>query len=215
MKNRFESERRFIERLVEVAPFANQAEAARAARALLQVLGGLLTQDERVALARELPAELVRLLAIGLPQPNVDWTEFHRRVAQVEGVPLALAIEHSEVVCRALCEALAPSTRQHLQTTLPKLAGLFELPTDIERPLSEAHRSSSAPNDLAEGRPGGASPIATSDLRSLAHRHSVARSDDPHADTKLSSARGLRQEQGEHTLAAGRPGSRRPISGSR
>lgn len=215
MKNPFESERRFIERLVDVAPFANQAEAARATRALLQVLGGLLTQDERIALARELPAELVRLLAVGVPQPDVDWTEFHRRVAQAEGVPLALALEHSEVVCRTLCEALAPSTRWRLQRILPKLAGLFELPADVEPPLGESHRSSAAPHDLAEGRPGGSSPIASSDLRPLAHRHSIARSDDPHADTKLSSARGLRQEQGEHTLAAGRPGSRRPISGSR
>jgi uncharacterized protein (DUF2267 family) len=42
----------------------------------------------------------------------------------------------------------------------------------------------------------------------------VARSDDPHAETKLSSARGLRQEQHEHTLATGRPGSNRPLSKS-
>jgi len=63
-------------------------------------------------------------------------------------------------------------------------------------------------------RPGSAMPLASADPRYLAHRHSVARSVDPHAETKLSSAHGLRQEQDEHTLALGRPGSERPISSS-
>lgn len=215
MQGRLESERQFLGRLLDAAPFENQAEAARAARSLLQVLGGLLTQDERAALARELPVELVKLLAIGLPQPRLDWREFHRRVAELAGVPLGLAIERSEVVCRVLCETLAPSTRLHLQKLLPELASLFELPEEVASPLGESHRSRAAPNDLAEGRPGGSSPLATADLRSLAHRQSVARSDDPHGNTKLSSAPGLRQEQDGHTLAEGRPGSRRPISSSR
>lgn len=215
MRSRFESEREFIGRLLDVAPFANQAEAARAARASLQVLGGLLTQDERAALARELPIELVKLLAIGLPQPRLDWRQFHRRVAELAGVPLGLAIEQSEVVCRILCESLAPATRRHLQKLLPELAALFEPAEQVEPPLGQSHRSSEAPNDLAEGRPGGSSPIATADPRSLAHRQSVARSDDPHGETKLSGARGLRQEQDARSLADGRPGSRRPISSSR
>lgn len=215
MQSRFESERQFIGRLLDAAPFDSQAEAVRAARALLQVLGGLLTQDERAALARELPVELVKLLAIGLPQPRLDWREFHRRVAELAGVSLGRAIEQSEVVCRVLCETLAPSTRLHLQKLLPELANLFELAEEVAPPLGEPHRSSAAPNDLAEGRPGGSSPVATADVRSLAHRQSVARSDDPHGDTKLSSAPGLRQEQGGRTLADGRSGSQRPISSSR
>jgi hypothetical protein len=102
-----------------------------------------------------------------------------------------------------------------VQRCLPELAPLFELPEPVEAPRVQAQRSSAAPNDLAEGRPGGSQPLASGDPRYLAHRHSVARSDDPHGDTKLSSAHGLRQEQTEHTLALGRPGSSRPISGSR
>ncbi|HLM72216.1 MAG TPA: hypothetical protein VK459_05985 [Polyangiaceae bacterium] len=45
-----------------------------------------------------------------------------------------------------------------------------------------------------------------------AHTHSVARSDNPHEDTKLSSSRGLTQERLEDTLAEGKPGSDKPIS---
>jgi hypothetical protein len=46
-----------------------------------------------------------------------------------------------------------------------------------------------------------------------AHADSVARSDAPHEDTKLSSARGTTQERLHETLAEGRPGPRRPIHG--
>ena len=45
-----------------------------------------------------------------------------------------------------------------------------------------------------------------------AHAESVARSDDPHADTRLSSSQGMTQERRGETLAEGRPGSDRPVS---
>jgi hypothetical protein len=41
---------------------------------------------------------------------------------------------------------------------------------------------------------------------------SVVKNDNPHGDTKLSSAHGTTQEREHETLAEGRPGSRRPIS---
>jgi len=96
----------------------------------------------------------------------------------------------------AVSQGLAPGTvsaytadaRAFIAHRLPEIAELFELPEPTEAPLHP---------DL------------------LAHRHSVARSDDPHADSKLSSARGLRQEREQRTLASGRPGSRRPLSGGR
>jgi uncharacterized protein (DUF2267 family) len=209
------SEQRLLGRLQELGPFADESEARRALLAVVEVIGSLLTSDERGVVARELPTELANTVSNALTHPSGDWHEFNRRVARAEGVRLGQAIEHAEVVCRALSEALSHSTRSRLQKALPTLADLFELPEESEKPLTEAHRSSAAPNDLAEGRPGGSLPIATADPRYLAHRHSVARSDDPHGDNKLSSAQGLRQEQDEHTLASGRPGSRRPISGSR
>lgn len=41
---------------------------------------------------------------------------------------------------------------------------------------------------------------------------SVAKSENPHADTKLSSSHGLTQEREHDTLAEGRPGSKHPLS---
>jgi uncharacterized protein (DUF2267 family) len=213
--NRFTSAQQLIGRIQELGPFEDANDARRALTAALEVLGGVLTADERALVASELPAELAGVLSTAVPHPSADWHEFNRRVAHAEGVRLGRAIEHAEVVCRALSEALVPSTRRRLQQALPQLSRFFELPEDVVPPSHEPHRSSEAPNDLAEGRPGGSLPLASADPRYLAHRHSIARSDDPHGDTKLSSAHGLRQEQDQHTLATGRPGSSRPISGSR
>jgi hypothetical protein len=45
-----------------------------------------------------------------------------------------------------------------------------------------------------------------------AHAHSVARSENPHADTKLSSSPGLTQERLGDSLAEARPGPAHPVS---
>jgi hypothetical protein len=64
---------------------------------------------------------------------------------------------------------------------------------------------------LAEGRPGSHHPLSEA-RPERAHSHSVVRADNPHGDTKLSSAVGFTQEREQETLAAGHPGSDRPLS---
>jgi hypothetical protein len=115
------------------------------------------------------------------------------------------------MVCRALGEVLSPTAHARLHHAVPEIAALFEVGSE---PGVSPHAPllGEAPNDLAEGRPGGSRPLATANPADLAHRHSIARSDDPHAETKLSSACGLTQEREERSLATGRPGSRRPLS---
>jgi hypothetical protein len=61
---------------------------------------------------------------------------------------------------------------------------------------------------LSEGKPGSRHPLSEARL-DRAQSNSVARADEPHADTKLSSARGLTQERLHETLAVGRPGPKR------
>jgi hypothetical protein len=95
---------------------------------------------------------------------------------------------------------------------VPELACLYEPRDSFEGEAFAGQLPAGAPGDLAEGRPGARNSLASGDPALLAHRHSVARSDDPHGDSKLSSARGLTQERDEDTLASGRPGSRRPLS---
>jgi hypothetical protein len=105
-----------------------------------------------------------------------------------------------------------------LQRHLPQLAFLFELRETTPEPESpDQVRPSERPdnrwdNTLASGRPGSRHPI--SDARpNRAHAHSVARSDNPHGDTKLSSSHGFTQERENETLADGRPGPKRTLSG--
>jgi hypothetical protein len=76
------------------------------------------------------------------------------------------------------------------------------------RPVPDRRRDT-----LAEGRPGSHRPLSEGPGRG-AQRGSIAE-DNPHADTKLSSASGARQEHRRDTLAEGRPGARIPLSTGR
>jgi hypothetical protein len=67
---------------------------------------------------------------------------------------------------------------------------------------------------LATGRPGSRHPVSEAH-EDRAHTESIARSDDPHGDTKLSSSRGLTQERLRETLAEGRPGPEHPVSNTK
>jgi uncharacterized protein (DUF2267 family) len=203
-----------LRRLRELGPFGEDAEVMRALRATLEALGGLLTPDEREFLAGALPPHSAQILRGSTSTPQGNLHDFLHRVAVREGVRLGLAVEHAEIVCRALGETLSPTSLARLRHALPDLAPLFEPAAEMEPPLVQSEPAPDALNDLAEGRSGGSHPLASADPLTLAHRHSVARSDDPHAETKLSSTCGLTQEREARTLATGRPGSSRPISKS-
>jgi hypothetical protein len=67
---------------------------------------------------------------------------------------------------------------------------------------------------LAEGRPGSRHPL--SEARSdRSQSESVVATENPHADTKLSSAHGLTQEREGESLATGHSGSDRPLDEGR
>jgi uncharacterized protein (DUF2267 family) len=203
-----------LRRLRELGPFAEDAEALRALRATLETLASHLTPTEREFLADALPPHSAQIVREASSAAQGSLNDFFRRVAAHEGVRLGLAVEHAEIVCRALGQTLTHAVLARLGHALPDLAPLFEPTTEPAPQLAQSEPAPDVPSDLAEGRPGGTHPLATADPLVLAHRHSVARSDDPHAETKLSSACGLTQEREARTLATGRPGSKRPISGS-
>jgi len=203
-----------LRRLRELGPFSDDAEALRALRATLETLGGLLTRAEREFFADALPPHSAQIVRGAQATAQGNLHDFLRRVAAREGVRLSLAVEHAEIVCSALGETLTRSALARFRHALPELAPLFEPAPEFEPPSLPSEPGLGLPTDLAEGRPGGTHPLATADPRVLAHRHSVARSDDPHAETKLSNACGLSQEREARSLATGRPGSVRPISKS-
>lgn len=204
-----------LERLRSTGLFPNDRDADGALRATLAALAGLLTSDERRVLARALPPELQPPDTAFERAPSASRATFFGLVAAHEGVRAGVATEQAEVVCRVLGAGFSGETHAHLAHALPELAPLFEPaePTATDSVLpAVSSRTPGSPHDLAEGREGGSHPVSSADPRRLAHRHSVARSDEPHADTKLSSARGITQEREEHSLATGEPGSQRPLS---
>jgi hypothetical protein len=96
---------------------------------------------------------------------------------------------------------------------LPKPIGDQLVPQDFPEPPPHAQAVHASPlSTLAHGRPGSLHPIAEAAPAS-GHAHSIARNDDPHGDTKLSSSTGLTQERLRESLATGRPpGPERSVS---
>lgn len=205
--------------LVEArGPFQSHGQAEAAVRATLIALKAALHPEEWAELASELPDEHPRTLgaASKANAPTVKTAdEFYVHVAQAETVPIARALEHAQIVCGVLAEAvLTPATVTRLQKHAPYLAELFEPRVAPPPPPPPVHAAVAPSHDLAGGRPGSQHPIATGNPASLAHHHSIASSDDPHADTRLSSSHGTTQERERRTLASGRPGAKRRLADS-
>ena len=152
-------------------------------------------------LTHDLPRVDVRALADELPET----------LSSFEAEPLRLDVgrdrELVESLLRVLGASLSPEARLRMEKHLPRdLAGsLSPRETPEAPPPSRPPPESVRPRaTLATGRPGSTHPISEG-RPDVAHRHSVARADDPHADTKLSSARGTTQERLHESLAEGEP----------
>ncbi len=207
------SEDQFITRICQLGPFADRKQAREAASATLSVLGKRLMADEAHFVGQELPLFAADRLHQHARGADFSKQEFFRMLSESEKAPLGFSIEHAEAVCRVVAEALASPTLERLQRHLPDLADLFDLPepsTNVPEPSAHYQQGST----LADGVPGSRRPLSTARPEQIGHEHSIANSDDPHADTKLSSTRGLTQEREHHTLADGKPGSRRPLNDS-
>ncbi len=205
-----------IARVRELGPFPDDVAAESAVVATLQALARFLTEDERAELARALPPEVCHVVpATRSTSSPIAWRsrqgDLYLWVAVAEGVPIKRAIEHAQVVCRTLGEHLPDATVSRLLRNLPEIGALFA-PADVAERVDGSAAPPATHHDLAEGHEGGRHPLADANPAILAHRHSVARNADPHADSRLSTARGLTQEREEDTLAEGEPGSHRPLS---
>ena len=203
-----------LERVRSLAPFLDQTAAERALSTTLKALGAVLTADEVRELAAALPSELSQSLCAAAPA-SAPPSGLFAAVAARERLPLGRAIELVQITLRALGEALPPATLTRLERHLPELGPLLEPVPSPASPSDATDAVARVTRDLAGGTPGSRRNVAEADPGILAHRHSVARSDDPHAETKLASAAGLTQEREQRTLAAGHPGSDRPLSGKR
>lgn len=111
-----------VDRVKEAGRYATTEEAARLTRTVLSALGGQVTGDERVALARRLPPEAARLIASRIPEPQpLPAAEFVDEVAsRLDDATPATARWHVGSVLGALAHTLDDTLITRLLTHLPQ-----------------------------------------------------------------------------------------------
>lgn len=184
--------KKLVEDLVDAG--LTRATAKRSVRATLAVLGERLTSDEARWLASRFVGEGKLLLEEARHDPNIDANELFARVQRrlTRGVSLAIARERAEVVLASLGRRASPEIRARLERALPPDLAALLRPRELGEP---------PPPRLGRGRTlaTGAPPT---------QRHSVVREENPHGDSKLSSA-----HPGYATpISEARPGFENPIS---
>lgn len=180
---------------IETRTGLTEAQSKIALEATLQVLGRSLFDGDARALADQLPKPIARILDSLEYVQTVDEDEFFRRIAQRAGLPLGFAKEQATVVCETLAEAVDREDRGRFPAELSRLFAPWAPPSASL--VANDHVTHG--HTLATGRvPGGQSD-------------SIAENDNPKGHRKLSSA----GEPGgsSHSLAGGRPGSKRSIGG--
>ena len=205
----------FIARIRHLGRVHDEAHADRLAEATLRALGPALPGEARAFLGDRLgPVQRAHLGATGGELDGALLALFGR-VAALSGLPEPAVRDHLPAVFGALAEAVGERHLPTFRALAPEyLAPLFVLPSpDMGlRPPPYVHPARG--KTLGAGRPGSSRPLCEASP-SRGHAHSIARSDDPHGETRMASSRGLPSEREGRTLADGRPGSTRPIAGSR
>jgi uncharacterized protein (DUF2267 family) len=206
----------FLERVMVRAGFETRTQAETATQATLAALAAALAPEERERVAGALPKGLRSLLHSEDAVPDMSLTMFLERVQRSEGTRTGFAVEHAQAVCSALLDTASEELEVLLRRHLVHLAALFrtrESPMEPDPDPERVGHVVTHDRTLAGGRPGSRHPVSEA-RPDRSHGHSVASNDDPHADSKLSSSRGLTQEREGESLAAGRPPRPdRPLSG--
>jgi uncharacterized protein (DUF2267 family) len=183
----------------------DRSQAERALRATVRVLGERLTDDEASALGTGLPAELSRMLDQSEYDGDFSASDFYERTRRRIRATPGRTREAIEVVLRVLGDQLDEARRDCLIRTLPPDVGRHLAPLELDAPPPYGSKSPARVlTTLAAGRPGSRHPLSESSPPA-GHAQAVAKNDEPHAETKLSSAHGLTQERHGESLATGRP----------
>jgi uncharacterized protein (DUF2267 family) len=186
---------------------SSRARAERAIEATVELIAERLPARDAEALAGRLPARLAALLRKVTAHGDFGVAELFEHVKNREPVGLGAAVEHAQVVCQVLAEALDDEGRQFLHARLPAdWAALFvrRETTSLDRPPGPAGYG----NTLATGRPGSRRPLSEA-APPAAQPESLVLADNPHGDDKVSSAPGPRAGR---PIASEKSGSERPLS---
>jgi uncharacterized protein (DUF2267 family) len=151
-----------LNRLQELAPFADRAEARRAFDATLRAMRRGLSEDEADWLAVALGPALSAPLLSEVHQGELSADELYRWTKRYGKTRKGVAIEQVHVVCRALGELLHEPERKRLEKHLPEIAPLLEVPASADPPSSpRLARPDPMDHTLAGGKPGSHRPLAT------------------------------------------------------
>lgn len=133
------TEEQFLERLIELGPFADREEAREAAVSTLGIFGKRLYPNEAGQLAEDLPEIVGRPLMENAKGVTFGPDEFFTEVAWEKFAPAGLSVEQARVICGALAEALPQSKLQWLQELVPEMVALLVPPqTDYASDLRAA-----------------------------------------------------------------------------
>lgn len=188
-------------------------EARRVARVVVGAMRDVITRDEANILARAMPEELSAILLRPSADSTGDVDELVLRVGEREKVGRGFAIEHTLAICQAVGARLSPDDRRRLTADLPaKLRDAFDSTPETHLERQARATTPSGRETLATGRPGSHKPL--SEGRPPGPQQDSVATPNPHAETKLSSARGLTQERLEETLAEGSPPQGKPAGRS-
>jgi uncharacterized protein (DUF2267 family) len=117
-----------LNRLRELSPFADRADARRAFDATLQAMRRGLSEDEADWLAVALGPSLAAPLLRTMHQGELSADELYRWTKRYGKTRKSAATEQAQVVCRALGELLQEPELERLKKHLPEIAPLLEAP---------------------------------------------------------------------------------------
>lgn len=203
-----------IERVRVRGGFVDASEAEGALLAVLEAIAPALDGATREQLADALPDAWSLVVQDAPPEAPLDRDGFVRAVAEHERTAVGFGIEHAMAACQALAEHADDDLRYRLRALPRSLGEFFEghaATEDGPERLPSPHEHEPHRPTLSSARPGPQRPLSEG-RPSGGQRHSVAASEDPHGDSRLSSASGVTQERQGRTLAEGKPGSERPLS---
>ena len=201
-------EQELVARVKERAALRTAHEAHRALEAAVGALRCALANDDAIAIARELPARLTRILERAASSTVHSARALYDEALRRERVGAGFGVEHVQVVLQVLAELLDPESVVRLRKRLPPdIADLLRARTSSVEPPVLVHEhpaQRSAPRQtLSRARPGTTDPIAEAD-HVLAHEYSVARSPASHSERWIGTARSTRPEREDETLATSR-----------
>jgi uncharacterized protein (DUF2267 family) len=196
------------------AGIPDRRRAEKALRATLAVMGERMTRDEADALGRVLSPELQTIVHESEYDSDFDAAEFYERIRRrLQSFQPGTAHEDADVVLRSIGDFLDDELRGRLRRALPEAVAARMTRESFGPPPPHPDARHAPPlTTLSAGHPGSRHPLSEA-APPVGHTHSVARSDDPHGETKLSSSRGSTQERLGDSLARGRPPApERPVA---